>query len=550
MKKANILIIVNILVVFLTTSMPLFSYETNNNNNDLDLSRKYTVPPVPYPEENPPNEAKILLGKILFWDEQLSTDNSIACGSCHLPSFAGSDNRLGHAPGFDKKRNTKDDIIGSRGVINRDALGRIQAHPIYDFSPQITGRTSQPFFSSLWAKELFWDGRAASEFISPESETVVIREGGALENQALGPLNSAIEMAKNGQLPHEITHKLVHAKPLALASNLPKDIKSHLVKYVSYPALFQAAFESPKITQTHIAFAIASYERSLVADQTPWDNMVQKGDLLPYLENLGWQFFKQSGCEQCHQPPLFTDNKFYNIGIQGRNADKGRLLITQEQNKLGAMKVPSLRNSALKTTYMHNGHFNTLDGVLDAYADVPFKDIADTLPDGEKYDFQFTELQRRALLAFITTSLTDPRVKLEQFPFDRPTLRTEQLPSNDNVKIEQLTASVNKENNVLLKWVVNNDLHPVYDIEIVRNDGRHFWVTKSPFIDQFSEFNTDYNYELNVRNPTFNTIQKLSVTVSTSSNYGALFSKGSIVVLLILIVLVWIATKNKKRVTQ
>src|SRR4030095_14929521 len=51
------------------------------------------LPPAWQPPQNPSTHVKVVLGKILFWDEQLSSDDSIACGTCHLPEFGGSDGR-------------------------------------------------------------------------------------------------------------------------------------------------------------------------------------------------------------------------------------------------------------------------------------------------------------------------------------------------------------------------------------------------------------------------------------------------------------------------
>ncbi len=64
--------------------------------------------PVPVPDENPVTEAKRILGKILFWDEQLSSDNTVACGTCHKPGIGGADDRLGVNPGIDFEFNTDD----------------------------------------------------------------------------------------------------------------------------------------------------------------------------------------------------------------------------------------------------------------------------------------------------------------------------------------------------------------------------------------------------------------------------------------------------------
>lgn len=77
----------------------------------------------PVPAENPITEAKPVLGKILFWDEQLSSDNTVACGTCHQPAAGGSDLRLGMNPGFDQIFGTDDDVVGSPGIKLLDSGG-------------------------------------------------------------------------------------------------------------------------------------------------------------------------------------------------------------------------------------------------------------------------------------------------------------------------------------------------------------------------------------------------------------------------------------------
>jgi len=47
-----------------------------------------TLPPESF--ENPVTEQKRVLGKILFWEEQLSSDDTVACGTCHIPAAGGS----------------------------------------------------------------------------------------------------------------------------------------------------------------------------------------------------------------------------------------------------------------------------------------------------------------------------------------------------------------------------------------------------------------------------------------------------------------------------
>ncbi len=95
-------------------------------------------PPPPFPQVQAPagnaiTTAKALLGKALFWDEQLSSTRTTACGTCHIPSAGGSDPRaligLTDHPGLDGVFGTDDDVTGSVGVIQSGADGRYVSEP-------------------------------------------------------------------------------------------------------------------------------------------------------------------------------------------------------------------------------------------------------------------------------------------------------------------------------------------------------------------------------------------------------------------------------------
>src|SRR5688572_23308683 len=144
------------------------------------------LPPVPVPAENPITEPKRVLGKILFWDEQLSSDGTVACGTCHRPSAGGGDPRSGRHPGIDK--GTIDDVMGSPGIASLDRDGRARPHPLFGTGPQVTRRLTPSNFTAIWADELFWDGRAQSQLKDPLTGKVAIPRGGALESQALSAL--------------------------------------------------------------------------------------------------------------------------------------------------------------------------------------------------------------------------------------------------------------------------------------------------------------------------------------------------------------------------
>ena len=385
------------------------------------------LPPVPVPVENPITEPKRVLGKILFWDEQLSSDDTRACGTCHRPAAGGGDSRVGRHTGTDK--GTIDDVWGSPGMVYMNEAGEPLEHPVFGFEPQVTRRVAPSNFGALWAKEVFWDGRAGSRFVDPLTGNVAIVEGGALENQALDSLSNPAEMTHPGRTWEALTDKLRRAQPLALAANLPPDVAVALDEYPDYPSLFQAAFDESGITPGRIAFAIATYQRTLVADRTPWDRyMAGDETALTQQAAFGWQVFQRLRCVNCHEPPLFTNNDFFNIGLRLMQFDAGREGVTGDPEDGGEMRVPSLRNVGLRTRLMHTGEFGRLSEAITFYNTASALPGLDEIPGVGTYVFVLTGFDSYDLNAFLKTGLVDPRVAGETFPFDRPTLRSELQP--------------------------------------------------------------------------------------------------------------------------
>ena len=385
------------------------------------------LPPVPVPAENPITEPKRVLGKILFWDEQLSSDDTRACGTCHRPASGGADPRFGRYPGSDK--GTIDDVWGSPGVVHMNEGGEPLEHPVFGFEPQVTQRIAPSNFGALWANEVFWDGRAGSRFVDPLTGEVAIAEGGALENQALDSLSNPAEMTYPGRTWEDLAEKLRRVRPLALATDLPADISTALAGNSDYPSLFQAAFDGAEITPVRIAFAIATYQRTLVADQTSWDRYMS-GDETALSEQaaFGWQVFQRLRCVNCHEPPLFTNNDFFNIGLRLIEFDTGRQGVTADPEDAGEMRVPSLRNVGLRTRLMHTGEFGRLSEAITFYNTAMALPGVDEIPGVGSYVFDLTGFDSYDLDAFLKTGLVDPRVANETFPFDRPTLGSEMAP--------------------------------------------------------------------------------------------------------------------------
>jgi len=383
--------------------------------------------PVFFPPENPFSEEKRVLGKILFWDEQLSSDNTTSCGTCHIPAAGGTDPIIADNYGLDGQQNTQDDIRGSFGVIKSDANDDYAVDATFELLRQVTGRSANSTINAVFAPDLFWDGRATSQFIDPETGAVAIAAGGALESQVVAPPLSDVEMSHMARDWGQITAKLSTARPLALATNLTPDQSAAIGSHPTYPDLFAEAFGDPAITAKRIAFAIATYERTLVSDQSPWDDFVAGNtNAMTPGQQQGWNIFQTARCDSCHTPPLFSDNQFRAIGVRPVEWDSGRMEFTGLFEDRGKFKTPGLRNAGLKSHFMHAGTFRSLSQSLSFYVGEPF------FPENIDPFMEAVSLnagQIPPLADFIANGLTDPRVANETFPFDRPTLRSELAPN-------------------------------------------------------------------------------------------------------------------------
>lgn len=380
------------------------------------------LPPVPVPPENPITESKRILGKILFFDEQLSHDNTMACATCHVMGRSGSDPRRARNPGPDGVLNSPDDKIASPGVIRSDSIRDIVRDAVFGTTRQVTPRTANSPINAAFATELFWDGRAGSQFRDPDTNQVLIASGGALENQIIGPPMSSVEMGHDQIDWTEVVTKLVSARPLSLSTALPGDVATRLASRPGYPELFQAAFGDSQITAARIAFAIATYERTLIANQTPFD----LNQLTPN-QQQGLQRLTANNCTVCHGGPLFTGNGFRNIGLRPIAEDNGRQAISGLAADAGRFKVPSLRNAGLKNTFMHNGQFTTLAQVFGFYDRAPGTQQFPQNQDPIMAQVRIPPPDGAVVADLITNGLVDPRVRNQTFPFDKPTLFSERL---------------------------------------------------------------------------------------------------------------------------
>lgn len=387
-------------------------------------------PPPPPNPANPLTGTKIYLGKALFWDEQLSSTRTVACGTCHHSGNGGTDPRAVAAAsaslnvGPDGLAGTADDIRGSQGVPSNNPDGSYVDISNYHLNAQVTGRKTVSYINAGFSPSLFWDGRATNVFSDPITGAIILNGGAALESQVLGPPVSSSEMGHNGRDWNDVAARISGARPLALSPSIPNSLRTW-INGRTYPELFLEAFGTSEVTPARIAMAIASFERSLYTDRAPVDLDAAGIAPLSASAQRGRGIFNGPGaaCSACHAGPLFSDNQFHNIGVRPNAEDTGRQQVTGLAQNAGQFRTPSLRNVDMRQSFFHNGRFTTLEQV------VAFYDRGGDFPNQPNRDPRIRPLglgpnQQADLVAFLH-ALTDPRAAAEQAPFDRPTLYTE-----------------------------------------------------------------------------------------------------------------------------
>lgn len=239
------------------------------------------------------------------------------------------------------------------------------------------GRATPTIVNAAFNPVQFWDGRTRT-----------------LEAQALGPLTADAEM--HGSIA---------------------DMKRKLEAIAGYRAMFDAAYPGEGIGGETIAKAIASFERTVLSTDSPFDRWM-RGDRHAVSESAkrGFEVFRGAGrCETCHSGYNFTDNGFHNIGIKesaGRE-DLGRYTQVKLAILKGAFKTPTLRNVALTGPYMHNGCYQTLAEVVEHYA--RGGDVKDNLSPDMK-PLQLSERDKQDLVEFMKSLTGSPTVTVPQLP--------------------------------------------------------------------------------------------------------------------------------------
>jgi cytochrome c peroxidase len=139
-----------------------------------------------------------------------------------------------------------------------------------------------------------------------------------------------------------------------------------------YQALFAKAYPGEPINESTLSKAIASFERTVVSRNTPFDRWVKgEAQALTAQQVQGFQVFAGKGnCLACHSGPNFTDNGFHNLGLASwgmAEPDMGRYAQKPVAALKGAFKTPTLREVARTAPYFHDGSATTLMDVVQFY---------------------------------------------------------------------------------------------------------------------------------------------------------------------------------------
>jgi cytochrome c peroxidase len=319
--------------------------ETPYRYASLDLPAHFRTPAARAfdntPPDNPVTDAGATLGRVLFYDKRLSSNNTVACASCHQQKHAFADsNRF--SKGFE------------------DKLTDRHAPSLVDVRYYQRGR-------------FFWDERAAS-----------------LEAQVLVPIQSKLEMGQ--QLPRllEVLAKDEHYPGLfkkafgndkVTSERLAKAIAQFVRSLVSYQSKYDEGLARARVT--HLDFENFTVEEN-------------RGKML-FLEHCANCHLP--GGQSAH----FFTNRPLNNGLDTdiKKGDGGVGDLTLNPRQVGLFKSPTLRNIALTAPYMHDGRFDTLEKVVEHYS----KGVQQhpNLDGRMRRPRNFTQGQQAALVAFLRT---------------------------------------------------------------------------------------------------------------------------------------------------
>ena len=200
-----------------------------------------------------------------------------------------------------------------------------------------------------------------------------------------------------------------------------KEVVARLNKIEGYKKQFQAVFKTD-VTSAGIAKAIASFERTILSGDAPYDRF-KAGDksALSASAQRGMKlFFGKAHCSACHTGPSFTDRGFHNVGVgydkDGKTRDKGRFVVSKLPEDIGSFKTPTLREIARTAPYMHDGSMKSLEEVVEHYTK---GGIANDQLDEEIFKLKLSATDKKDLITFLKEGLSSssyPMIKPPKLP--------------------------------------------------------------------------------------------------------------------------------------
>ncbi|MEM8862461.1 MAG: parallel beta-helix domain-containing protein, partial [Chloroflexota bacterium] len=188
----------------------------------------------------------------------------------------------------------------------------------------------------------------------------------------------------------------------------PAILEAELASIPAYVDLFEKAYGPEAISFENVNKALAAFERTLISNDSPFDRYAAGDfDALSPAQRRGLTLFRSGAtrCFECHANPTYHTDTFRVIGVE--SDDPGRAGAADNGIE-GSFRVPTLRNVALTAPYMHNGSFETLEEVVQFYADGGGRQFGDT---NDKMDafvqgFDLNDQEKSDLVAFLH-ALTD-----------------------------------------------------------------------------------------------------------------------------------------------
>lgn len=301
------------------------------------------------PTSNPLTVEGVALGRLLFYEKMLSSDNTISCASCHKQKFAFADS-----------------LAFSNGVKG----GK-------------TTRNSPSLSNVAWEKAFFWDGRASS-----------------LEDQVHFPVENPPEMGSTLQEGVQKLSATTTYPPLFKKAFGSETITSDRI--VNAIAQFERTIISSG----------SRFDQFLAGNHNALTTQEQNGYILFSTHPIPEQNVRGGNCGDCHGGFLLSFGSFANNGLDSVFTDEGYGGFTGKQEDMGKFKIPSLRNIELTAPYMHDGRFQTLEEVMNHYNEhivvsptlSPLMYASNTVNGGISLDLTSEEIQD--ILAFLKT-LTD-----------------------------------------------------------------------------------------------------------------------------------------------